>query len=104
MKRTRPIAVAAVVLAGASMFGQATPSFQVDPLWPRPLPNHWLLGSVGVAVDKAGNVYGAEVGPRALKKYVRKQGRGTRGTGIIPSARGSFAAPAASSVLGSPGC
>jgi sugar lactone lactonase YvrE len=28
----------------------------------------------GVAVDAAGNVYGAEVGPRALKKYVRKSG------------------------------
>jgi len=26
----------------------------------------------GVAVDKAGNVYGAEVGPRALKKYVKR--------------------------------
>jgi sugar lactone lactonase YvrE len=26
----------------------------------------------GVAVDKAGNIYGAEVGPRALKKYTRK--------------------------------
>jgi hypothetical protein len=26
----------------------------------------------GVAVDREGNVYGAEVGPRALKKYVRK--------------------------------
>ena len=26
----------------------------------------------GVAVDRAGNVYGAEVGPRALKKYVRR--------------------------------
>lgn len=25
----------------------------------------------GVAADKAGNVYGAEVGPRALKKYVK---------------------------------
>lgn len=25
----------------------------------------------GVAVDAAGNIYGAEVGPRALKKYVR---------------------------------
>jgi len=28
----------------------------------------------GVAVDAAGNVYGAEVGPRAVKKYVRKSG------------------------------
>jgi sugar lactone lactonase YvrE len=29
----------------------------------------------GVAVDAAGNIYGAEVGPRALKKYVRLAGR-----------------------------
>ena len=28
------------------------PAFQVDPFWPKPLPNHWLLGNViGVAVD-----------------------------------------------------
>ena len=26
----------------------------------------------GVAVDFEGNIYGAEVGPRALKKYVRR--------------------------------
>lgn len=30
------------------------------------------LAAEGVAVDRAGNVYGAEVGPRALKKYVKK--------------------------------
>jgi sugar lactone lactonase YvrE len=29
------------------------------------------LAAEGVAADKAGNVYGAEVGPRALKRYVR---------------------------------
>jgi sugar lactone lactonase YvrE len=28
----------------------------------------------GVAVDAAGNIYGAEVGPKAVKKYVRKPG------------------------------
>ena len=29
------------------------PYFEVDPLWPKPLPNHWLLGStIGVAVDE----------------------------------------------------
>ena len=32
------------------------------------------LAAEGVAVDAAGNVYGAEVGPRGVKKYVRKQG------------------------------
>ena len=27
------------------------PMFEVDPFWPKPLPNHWLLGSaIGVAV------------------------------------------------------
>ena len=26
----------------------------------------------GIAVDATGNIYGAEVGPRAVKKYVRK--------------------------------
>ena len=26
----------------------------------------------GVAVDAEGNIYGAEVGPKALKKYVKK--------------------------------
>jgi DNA-binding beta-propeller fold protein YncE len=29
------------------------------------------LAAEGVAVDAAGNIYGAEVGPRALKKYVK---------------------------------
>jgi len=28
------------------------PMFEVDPLWPKPMPNHWLLGStIGVFVD-----------------------------------------------------
>jgi sugar lactone lactonase YvrE len=31
------------------------------------------LAAEGVAVDRDGNIYGAEVGPRALKKYVRKE-------------------------------
>jgi sugar lactone lactonase YvrE len=30
------------------------------------------LAAEGVAVDSAGNIYGAEVGPKALKKYVKK--------------------------------
>jgi len=41
-----------------SMFGQAAPSFQVDPLWPKPLPNHWVLGNViGVGVDDRDHVF-----------------------------------------------
>ena len=34
------------------------PMFEVDPLWPKPLPNHWILGStIGVGVDSRDYVY-----------------------------------------------
>ena len=34
------------------------PRFEVDPMWPRPLPNHWLLGStIGVSVDAQDHVW-----------------------------------------------
>ena len=34
------------------------PSFTVDPLWPKPLPNHWILGStIGVGVDSKDHVF-----------------------------------------------
>jgi DNA-binding beta-propeller fold protein YncE len=34
------------------------PRFEVDPLWPKPLPNHWLLGSaIGVTVDSRDHVF-----------------------------------------------
>ena len=40
---------------------------------PEPSPDTAATsGAEGVAADAQGNVYGAEVGPRALKKYVRK--------------------------------
>jgi hypothetical protein len=34
------------------------PMFEVDPLWPKPLPNHWLLGwTIGLWVDEKDNVW-----------------------------------------------
>ena len=34
------------------------PRFEVDPMWPKPLPNHWVYGNViGVGVDKNDHVY-----------------------------------------------
>ncbi len=34
------------------------PRFEVDPLWPKPLPNHWSLGqTIGVSVDAQDNVW-----------------------------------------------
>lgn len=38
--------------------GVRAPIFKVDPLWPKPLPNHWILGSVtGVAVDGQDHIW-----------------------------------------------
>jgi len=34
------------------------PTFEVDPFWPKPLPNHWILGStIGVSVDSRDHVW-----------------------------------------------
>ena len=34
------------------------PRFEVDPMWPQPLPNHWLLGNaIGVAVDSNDHIW-----------------------------------------------
>jgi DNA-binding beta-propeller fold protein YncE len=58
MKRILPIALVPLAFAAASISAQTPPSFSVDPLWPKPLPNHWLLGSVtGVAVDARDHVW-----------------------------------------------
>lgn len=40
---------------------------------PEPDPdNSGASAAEGVAVDAAGNIYGAEVGPRMLRKYIRQ--------------------------------
>ena len=37
---------------------QLVPSFEVDPFWPQPLPNQWLLGrTIGVAVDARDHIF-----------------------------------------------
>src|SRR5260370_7752368 len=37
--------------------GQA-PKFEVDPMWPKPLPNHWVIGSViGVTVKASDHIW-----------------------------------------------
>src|SRR4029077_3709801 len=34
------------------------PYFEIDPYWPKPLPNHWVTGStIGVSVDAQDNVW-----------------------------------------------
>src|SRR5216117_2166235 len=34
------------------------PRFEVDPLWPKPLPNHWILGmTIGVSADAQDHIW-----------------------------------------------
>ena len=37
---------------------RAVPAFQVDPFWPKPLPNNWILGQVaGLATDRDDRIW-----------------------------------------------
>ena len=72
MKRRRSLTLATALLAVLAALGAAqaalqsaadahtveAPIFEVDPLWPMPLPDNWLLGSaIGVGVDSRDHVY-----------------------------------------------
>jgi hypothetical protein len=55
-----------VCASGVGAFGQTlprfpakrVPAFRVDPFWPKPLPNNWLVGAVaGVAVDARDHIW-----------------------------------------------
>src|SRR5215212_10007731 len=57
-------AVVAALLVGATSQrpagaqGKQAPIFEVDPLWPKPLPNHWVTGStIGLSVDAQDRVW-----------------------------------------------
>ena len=44
--------------AAAEATGVQAPRFEVDPLWPKPLPNHWVQGmSIGVSVDAQDHIW-----------------------------------------------
>ena len=49
-----PLFVAGVLCAA----GAKAPKFEVDPAWPKPLPNDWVLGQVsGVCIDAQNHVF-----------------------------------------------
>jgi DNA-binding beta-propeller fold protein YncE len=57
MSRTAALLGAAIAFSLAIVPADV-PSFEVDPFWPKPLPNHWILGSVtGVAVDAQDHIW-----------------------------------------------
>src|SRR5260370_8322376 len=44
--------------AAVEAAGVQAPRFEVDPMWPKPLPNHWLLGmTIGVSLDAQDHVW-----------------------------------------------
>ena len=46
------------LIAKARVQNVQAPRFEVDPMWPKPLPNHWILGStIGVGVDSRDHVF-----------------------------------------------
>ena len=61
------LAVAAALGVGSVVLDRVTgvkaaavmaPRFEVDPMWPKPLPNHWLVGNViGVSVDAQDHIW-----------------------------------------------
>ena len=69
------------------------PRFEVDPLWPKPLPNHWIMGqTIGVSVDAQDHIWiihraGAERSTARMKSLPRR---------VPQRARGRAAAVAAS--------
>ena len=60
MKSIRCVAaMAALALATiAPVLAAGVPEFRVDPYWPKPLPNNWILGQIGgIATDRHDHVW-----------------------------------------------
>jgi hypothetical protein len=52
------LAVFASIGLSQRCMAQALPQYQVDPAWPRELPNNWIMGQVGgMAVDKHDHIW-----------------------------------------------
>jgi DNA-binding beta-propeller fold protein YncE len=78
-----------ISVAAQSRGGDQVPVFQVDPLWPKPLPNHWILGSVtGVWVDAQDHIWLVHRGLDSLT------GRTEAGLATDPPTAESCCAPA----------
>jgi len=52
------LASVAVLSAAQSAPVRQVPTYEVDPMWPKPLPNNWLVGAIaGIAVDARNHVW-----------------------------------------------
>ena len=72
------VAIGASQAVQAAMQQQPTvqaPRFEVEVTWPKPLPNHWIIGSaVGVAVDSRDHVFIIHRGDSTLEQRTESGG------------------------------
>ena len=48
----------AALIAGRTAMAGEPPRFEVDPYWPKPLPNNWILGQIGgIAIDAHDHIW-----------------------------------------------
>lgn len=69
MTRTRRflICLVLVLIVVVGRRAAQAPKFEVDPFWPKPLPNHWLYGSItGIAIDARDHVWLVHRGAASL--------------------------------------
>jgi DNA-binding beta-propeller fold protein YncE len=70
MRLTRTLAIGAALAATfTAMAAQRSgaPGYQVDPFWPKPLPDHWILGSItGIALDSQDHLWVVHRGASSL--------------------------------------
>ncbi len=52
------LGVGSTVLDRVKAAAVQAPRFEVDPMWPKPLPNHWIIGqTIGVSVDSNDHIW-----------------------------------------------
>jgi len=52
------LGIGSTVLDRVKAAGVQAPRFEVDPMWPKPLPNHWVIGqTIGVSVDSNDHIW-----------------------------------------------
>jgi DNA-binding beta-propeller fold protein YncE len=70
MRLTRTLTIGAALAATFAVLGAQradAPGFRVDPFWPKPLPDHWILGSItGIALDSRDHLWVVHRGASSL--------------------------------------
>jgi len=55
---SRAAMLALLLCAGVIAAHAAGPTFKVDPFWPKPLPNNWIIGQIGgMFIDRNDNIW-----------------------------------------------